>query len=536
MAGSVLFQNSDLAGAESIFRLAWQYDPPARSIMRHLFFSVLYQTQEQQLPLARLTALIDSLTALGAMDRQMQEQAYNAYLQAGDYPRAKALLLSYLKVQPTARAYTSLFYLESQSQDKQDFSLLDKAFRLSGTDYQFQNSLGTLMVIHSPAKAETIWLKARQNDPSAEAGKNLWNLYAQQKQTAKLKTLWAAYPYPAKKEQLAAILDEALTKRQFNSLLVLAANIRQTQDVQFRLSLAQAEWYLSDAGFEADYLWLSEQTLTPQDKQLLYLLAAVHYLLQRTDAPAQTAISRLNGKVALDELLMLYKAQGLNPEQANDLGMLTQLYDVFKSIVGKAPETVLPQPVRAYLTAAANQLIVSPAVALPDSLAFPCVKWFYDHQRSTYDTYTWLIQHYQSQKDTHNLLAVIQQALGEYPDDATLLNWLGYNYVLEGNRQEEAETLIRRALQLDPDNPFYLDSLAWLYFLKDDARQALDLMKVPLLMDKMPSEIAFHLARIYQALGEKEEAIRFCQRAVDINDDTDTVKQALDLLNRLQKE
>jgi tetratricopeptide (TPR) repeat protein len=50
------------------------------------------------------------------------------------------------------------------------------------------------------------------------------------------------------------------------------------------------------------------------------------------------------------------------------------------------------------------------------------------------------------------------------PRHALALNYLGYMLADRGERLEEAVSLISRALQIEPDNPSYHDSLGWAYF------------------------------------------------------------------------
>ena len=49
-----------------------------------------------------------------------------------------------------------------------------------------------------------------------------------------------------------------------------------------------------------------------------------------------------------------------------------------------------------------------------------------------------------------------------------MLNLLMGNLLNEKENYDEAETLIKKALEKDPENPAFIDSMAWvLYNLKD---------------------------------------------------------------------
>jgi tetratricopeptide (TPR) repeat protein len=71
---------------------------------------------------------------------------------------------------------------------------------------------------------------------------------------------------------------------------------------------------------------------------------------------------------------------------------------------------------------------------------------------------------------------VFRQLLARNPQHAPSLNYLGYTLVERGSRVDEAISLIKRAVELDPSNGAYLDSLGWAYFKGNQ----LDLAELPL--------------------------------------------------------
>lgn len=58
---------------------------------------------------------------------------------------------------------------------------------------------------------------------------------------------------------------------------------------------------------------------------------------------------------------------------------------------------------------------------------------------------------------------VFRQIVAADPEHAPALNYLGYTLVERGNRLDEAVTLIKRAVAIDPYNGAYLDSLGWAF-------------------------------------------------------------------------
>jgi tetratricopeptide (TPR) repeat protein len=97
---------------------------------------------------------------------------------------------------------------------------------------------------------------------------------------------------------------------------------------------------------------------------------------------------------------------------------------------------------------------------------------------------------------------------------APALNYLGYMLAERGERLEESVELIRRALEIDPANPAYLDSLGWAYF----KLRRFDLAEPPLkrASEALPtnSVVQDHWGDLLFALGRHQEAIAAWQRAL----------------------
>ncbi len=56
-----------------------------------------------------------------------------------------------------------------------------------------------------------------------------------------------------------------------------------------------------------------------------------------------------------------------------------------------------------------------------------------------------------------------ESLLKDRPEDASLLNALGYSLADRNKKLPRAESLIRKALEASPDNPAFLDSLGWVH-------------------------------------------------------------------------
>ena len=62
----------------------------------------------------------------------------------------------------------------------------------------------------------------------------------------------------------------------------------------------------------------------------------------------------------------------------------------------------------------------------------------------------------------------MKKAIALNPKNAQALNYLGYTYAESGQNLDEAESLIKRALTVEPEDGFYVDSLGWVYYQKGE--------------------------------------------------------------------
>jgi tetratricopeptide (TPR) repeat protein len=108
-----------------------------------------------------------------------------------------------------------------------------------------------------------------------------------------------------------------------------------------------------------------------------------------------------------------------------------------------------------------------------------------------------------------------REVLAKDPLHAQALNYLGYMLADRGERLEESIGYIKRALQVDPYNGAYLDSLGWAYFRQDK----LDLAEVTLRKAAeqrvRDSAVQDHFGDVLFKLGRYRDAASAWQRALD---------------------
>src|SRR5512141_1722494 len=85
------------------------------------------------------------------------------------------------------------------------------------------------------------------------------------------------------------------------------------------------------------------------------------------------------------------------------------------------------------------------------------------------------------------------------PDHAEALNFLGYSFAEQGVRLEDAERLVRRALELKPRSGHILDSLGWVLFRRGDVRRAVEVLEEADSLEGPDATILEHLGDAYRA-------------------------------------
>ena len=74
---------------------------------------------------------------------------------------------------------------------------------------------------------------------------------------------------------------------------------------------------------------------------------------------------------------------------------------------------------------------------------------------------------FDKQKKFADAEAAFRQVLSRDPENAAALNYLGYMLAERGERLDESVDYLKKALQIEPENGSYLDSLGWAYFKAD---------------------------------------------------------------------
>ncbi|MDQ1900820.1 tetratricopeptide repeat protein [Paracoccus sp. WLY502] len=118
-------------------------------------------------------------------------------------------------------------------------------------------------------------------------------------------------------------------------------------------------------------------------------------------------------------------------------------------------------------------------------------------------------------------------ALEIRPDQASLLNYLGYSWIDRNENLDRALDMIQKAVQLSPDDGYILDSLAWAYYRLGRYDEAVAPMERAILTMSQDPLVNDHLGDIYWKVGRHREAEIQWQRALSLDPtETDDVDPA----------
>lgn len=117
------------------------------------------------------------------------------------------------------------------------------------------------------------------------------------------------------------------------------------------------------------------------------------------------------------------------------------------------------------------------------------------------------------------------------PDNAHAYNALGYSLAERGIQLPEALKLIRKAVELAPEDPYIMDSLGWVYYRMGNLTEGLNYLNLAFSV-RPDAEIAAHLGEVLWMQGAKNDALTIWRSALEKEPGNEVL---LETLQRLTK-
>jgi len=144
---------------------------------------------------------------------------------------------------------------------------------------------------------------------------------------------------------------------------------------------------------------------------------------------------------------------------------------------------------------------------------------------------------FERQKNVAAAETEFRKVLAVMPDNPATLNYLGYMLTDRNLRLPEALAMIQKALDRDPNNGAYLDSLGWVYYrlnripeAEDAMRRAVELTPHDPTMRDHYAEVLFKASKVREAIAQWEASLREWQTSSPSELDATEVAKVKDKL------
>lgn len=121
-----------------------------------------------------------------------------------------------------------------------------------------------------------------------------------------------------------------------------------------------------------------------------------------------------------------------------------------------------------------------------------------------------------------------EAALKLYPNEALLLNNYSYSLSERGFQLDRALQMAEKAIELDPDNGAYLDTIGWIHFKLGNYEKARDYILKAVEQREDSAVVVEHLGDVYFKLGDLNNALKYWHRALEKDSENIELKNKIE--------
>lgn len=125
----------------------------------------------------------------------------------------------------------------------------------------------------------------------------------------------------------------------------------------------------------------------------------------------------------------------------------------------------------------------------------------------------------------------LKRALALAPDQALVLNYLGYSWIDQGRNMKEGMKLIEKAVQMKPDDGYIVDSLGWAHYKQGNYKDAVRYLERAVEIKPEDPTLNDHLGDAFWQVGREREARFQWSQALSLEpepEDAEKIKVKLD--------
>lgn len=138
---------------------------------------------------------------------------------------------------------------------------------------------------------------------------------------------------------------------------------------------------------------------------------------------------------------------------------------------------------------------------------------------------------YERAKDWPKAEDDFKKALELYPDQPLVLNYLGYSWVDQGVKLDEAFKMLRRAVELRPNDGYIVDSLGWAHYKLGQYSEATQTLERAVDLKPADPVLNDHLGDAYWRVDRKTEARFQWNHARDMKPEPDELPAILEKID-----
>jgi tetratricopeptide (TPR) repeat protein len=491
LAGRFAFakSNRDMAAAAVYYRAAWRADPKNEDLLERTFISTLAQGQvDEAAPLAERLVAHDR-------DQRVARLALAARsLKKSQYKQARSQLLPAIRG-PVADLTATLMLAWAMAGDHQAQAAVSAIRRLQGPDwYAAFKDLHIGLILDyagNRTQAGNHLAAAYRYDPTSIRTVEAYARWLAR--NGKVEEARKVYSEFAKVLPHHPLVDQALAELNAGKQLapIVKTPAAGAAEALFGLGTALGRQGGEEIGLV--YLQLANY-LNPAHPLVLLSLADLYETMKKPELAVET-YERVPAGTPLKRNAEIHRALNLEVLDRHD-----EATKALQEIIKKDPDdqeaiVALGNVMRARKQYAEAAEVYSRAI---DKLKNPT--------RQNWSLYFYRGNAYERAKDWPKAEKDLEKALELFPDQPQVLNYLGYSWVDQGINLDKGLKMVRRAVELRPNDGYIVDSLGWAQYRLGNYEAAVDALERAIELKPEDPVLNDHLGDAYWKVGRELEA------------------------------
>lgn len=509
------------------FKMVLVYDPDSEAVRIRLAKEHLKLGQVNQ-----SIEIIKELLNKNEKNKDARILLAGLYTTIKSYPKAIENYEMVLKAHPRnseVMIYLGAVYSEIKEYDK-SIRLFEKI--LSDSNYSNKHLIyyymGRIREEQNDAKltkmAENYYKKAIDLKPEfVDATIALGAYYKSQKQEEKAVKLYEEYQKnKGPNIKIAEILSQLYIEKQkydeaFEQLEILEAQSEDSLSIKVKMALILIEKKV----FDKAILKLEEILRSaPDSDKIRFYLAAVYEEID-ADEKAIEHYKKIPSSSSFYSESVVHAGYLLK-----NLGRLSEAITLLKE--GLEKKNDVPQIYAMYATLLDENKDYEKALGVLEEgiKKFPENAQIYFYYGTIFDR--------TGKKD--KVIEIMKKVVEIDPNHSQGLNYLAFTWVEMNTNLNEAEKLARRAVELDPQDGYILDTLGWVLYKKGDKRESLKMLEAAHRFQPTVGIIAEHLGDVYRDLAMSDKAKKMYEKAKSLENDEKKINELKEKILAIEKQ